>query len=157
MRGLTAWQPYATLLAIGAKPYETRSWWTNYRGLVAIHAAKKPVEHVLRLLPEETKRVIFNALSASPVKLDIRFPLGAVVGVGNLVACHLIDDEFISKLTYEQRQMGDFTPGRYAWEFRDVTPLMKPVKMLGAQCLWYVKNEDEVLLRGECNVKAAAC
>ncbi len=40
MRGLTLTQPWASLVALGAKTLETRSWKTNYRGLLAIHAAQ---------------------------------------------------------------------------------------------------------------------
>ncbi|MFL5577327.1 MAG: ASCH domain-containing protein [Gemmatimonadaceae bacterium] len=40
MKALTLTQPWATLVAIGAKTIETRSWPTHYRGEVAIHAAK---------------------------------------------------------------------------------------------------------------------
>src|SRR5688500_9822529 len=40
IRALTLHQPYATLVAVGAKTIETRSWSTNYRGRIAIHAAK---------------------------------------------------------------------------------------------------------------------
>lgn len=32
MRGLSLTQPWATLVAIGAKKIETRSWTTTYRG-----------------------------------------------------------------------------------------------------------------------------
>src|SRR5579864_5160457 len=40
MRGFTLTQPWASLVACGAKRIETRSWSTTYRGLLAIHAAK---------------------------------------------------------------------------------------------------------------------
>lgn len=40
MKVLTLHQPYATAIALGHKRYETRSWWTSYRGPLAIHAAK---------------------------------------------------------------------------------------------------------------------
>lgn len=40
MRCITLTQPYATLIAIGAKKIETRSWSTSHRGLLAIHAAQ---------------------------------------------------------------------------------------------------------------------
>ncbi len=43
MKAITIWQPWASLLACGAKQYETRSWATSYRGPIAIHAAKKNV------------------------------------------------------------------------------------------------------------------
>ena len=38
---LTLWQPWATLVACGMKRIETRSWSTNYRGRLAIHAAAR--------------------------------------------------------------------------------------------------------------------
>ena len=40
MKVLTLTQPWATLVAIGAKHIETRSWATSYRGPLAIHAGK---------------------------------------------------------------------------------------------------------------------
>ncbi len=40
MRALTVWQPHAYLIGLGVKLFETRSWRTKYRGLLAIHAAK---------------------------------------------------------------------------------------------------------------------
>lgn len=40
MRALTLRQPYATLVALGAKRVETRSWSTAYRGRLLIHAGK---------------------------------------------------------------------------------------------------------------------
>lgn len=40
---LSLWQPWASLIALGVKTIETRSWSTQYRGPLAIHAgAKKP-------------------------------------------------------------------------------------------------------------------
>jgi hypothetical protein len=40
MRALTLHQPWASLVALGAKAIETRSWPTSHRGPLAIHAAK---------------------------------------------------------------------------------------------------------------------
>ncbi|MEZ7793182.1 ASCH domain-containing protein [Niallia circulans] len=33
-------QPWATLIALGGKEFETRSWQTKYLGKLAIHAGK---------------------------------------------------------------------------------------------------------------------
>lgn len=44
MKVITLWEPWASLIAVGAKMIETRSWNTNYRGRIAIHAAKKIVK-----------------------------------------------------------------------------------------------------------------
>lgn len=39
MKALTLHQPWSSLVAIGVKTVETRSWGTTYRGPLAIHAA----------------------------------------------------------------------------------------------------------------------
>jgi hypothetical protein len=41
MKTLSLWQPHAQAISLGIKPYETRGWYTSYRGPLAIHAAKK--------------------------------------------------------------------------------------------------------------------
>lgn len=50
VKAITIWQPWASLLAMGAKQYETRSWATSYRGPIAIHAAAMKVPQVLKKL-----------------------------------------------------------------------------------------------------------
>jgi activating signal cointegrator 1 len=41
MKALSFTQPWATLVAIGAKKIETRSWDTRYRGPLAIHSSPR--------------------------------------------------------------------------------------------------------------------
>jgi hypothetical protein len=41
MKAITIIQPWATLIALGEKKFETRSWTTKYRGPLAIHAGMK--------------------------------------------------------------------------------------------------------------------
>ena len=40
MKALTIKEPWATLIISGYKKYEFRSWKTNYRGKILIHAGK---------------------------------------------------------------------------------------------------------------------
>ncbi|TWH47470.1 ASCH domain-containing protein [Sporomusa sp. KB1] len=40
MKAITILQPWASLLACGAKQIETRSWPAKYRGPIAIHTGK---------------------------------------------------------------------------------------------------------------------
>lgn len=49
MKALTLWQPWASLVALGVKTIETRSWSTSHRGPLAIHASKHPIseKHVV--------------------------------------------------------------------------------------------------------------
>ena len=41
MKTLSLWQPFAQAISLGIKKHETRGWKTDYRGPLAIHAAKK--------------------------------------------------------------------------------------------------------------------
>lgn len=49
MKVLTLHQPWASLIALGVKTIETRSWSTQYRGPLAIHAAARRSEPDLAL------------------------------------------------------------------------------------------------------------
>src|SRR5215212_4411090 len=96
--GLTIWQPWATLVMAGCKPYEFRTWpapchlWGQR---IAVHAAARPVrkaevaEWLLRLrgpdawstaLIREPAIEILETVHASPGML----PLGAVLGTARL-------------------------------------------------------------------------
>lgn len=49
VRALTVRQPWASLIALGTKRIETRSWSTRYRGPLAIHAGAHRPEHLSRV------------------------------------------------------------------------------------------------------------
>ena len=44
MKVITIKQPWASLIVSGLKNIENRTWKTNFRGRVLIHAAKTPVK-----------------------------------------------------------------------------------------------------------------
>jgi hypothetical protein len=125
VKALSLWQPWASLIAAGLKQYETRSWATPYRGLLAIHAAKRqPDVDVSDLLhPVQAGRV------AQPL------PLGAVVCVVDLVDVVPTTGvrETLSKLEY---RVGDYSPGRWAWKLELVRAFETPIPARGAQGLW---------------------
>lgn len=151
MKALTLTQPWATLVAIGAKRIETRSWATKYRGPLAIHAAKgiKEMHYSLcRTVP------FYTALSAvmpvNPVSLYWYAPLtlGAIVATCNLIACGEIKTDAIYDMGYSTQEaiwgipqgnelaFGDYTPGRFAWFLTDVKMLPEPIPYKGARRLW---------------------
>lgn len=49
MKAITLHQPWASLVGLGIKTIETRSWCTKYRGPLAIHAAKRQPDQALRV------------------------------------------------------------------------------------------------------------
>ncbi len=82
MKAITLWQPWASLLACGAKIYETRSWATNYRGPIAIHAAAKHPYHCIGGMIGEATDAMVNVLS--PIALNA-LPLGCIIATAELV------------------------------------------------------------------------
>lgn len=155
MKAITLTQPWATLVAIGAKRIETRSWATSYRGPLAIHAAKGlgPVggKHGLwELVWHPPFRDVLAAHAESRHMDDIlaSLPRGAIVAVCELVGCESTDiaskrDGLMYARTGEQwpfsaleRAFGDYAPGRYAWLLADVRPLPEPIPARGQLGLW---------------------
>jgi len=134
MKALTLTQPWATLVAIGAKQVETRSWNTNHRGIIAIHAAKGFPNKAKRLV--ETKPVT-EALSHSPEYLRPGVCLGRIIAIAE------IDGVFstnyaseVYKLSEQERAFGDYSPGRFGWKLKNVRRLKVPIEVKGALQLW---------------------
>lgn len=134
MKALTIWQPWATLIAIGAKQYETRSWSTEYRGLLAIHAAKRPI--MLR----ELNREILTTLEQRDQSLD-QLPLGSVLAVARLIDVVPVEQVVTlaatdQRIANEELYFVNYAPGRYAWKLELVRVAPEPVPAQGAQGLW---------------------
>jgi hypothetical protein len=143
VKALTITQPWATLIAIGAKRFETRSWYTGHRGPLAIHAGKGlgPVGGVrgLRELcaTEPFRSVLTEAGFADPRDL----PRGIVVATCELAGCRRVEEISTPGTMHLaggadwERSFGDYSAGRFAWSLRDVhSCLTGPVR--GALGLW---------------------
>lgn len=137
MKAISLWQPWATLVAMGAKRIETRHWSLPPALLgqrVAIHAAKTR-DHicVCRDLP-------FSIYIPDPDAL----PFGAVVATVILERCGEITARSAAELDLRhprERAFGNYAPGRYAWVLSDARPLEQPVPFRGAQGWFDVPDE----------------
>ena len=133
MKAITILQPWAWLLASGKKRCETRSWKTNYRGELLIHAGKKNMTDTMR-------QTIFESRHMEQAGVfDTEMVTGAVIGKASLVNCVLIDEpivELIKEQHLDEYAFGDFTPGRYAWVMEDAKLFDKPIPARGRQGLW---------------------
>lgn len=153
MKAITLQQPWATLVAIGAKRLETRSWRTNYRGPLAIAASAKQGKEGKVLMADPQCYGAMQLYGASQYWGGmIGHPYGAVIAVCNLVDClpmesHIclpgIFDEYPELNTIRERAFGDFDVidrhnGRRRWAFvlEDVQPLVEPIPVKGGLSLW---------------------
>lgn len=128
---LSLWQPWATLMAVGAKGVETRSWPTSYRGWVAIHAtATARVEGNLAFWEPE----VFGVLSRHGYRRPIDLPYGAILALGQL--CRVFPTESFTGISEQERAFGNYQPGRRGWVFSDIIRLPEPIPCKGARGLW---------------------
>ncbi len=140
MKAITLWQPWASLVAIGAKRIETRSWATKYRGPLAIHAAQK---HITIVDDLKASRLIQNTIHSRGVAIK-DLPKGVVLATSILVDCVRITPEFMDTLSEQEKAFGDYTLGRYAWVLEDIKKLDKPIPAIGKQRLWEWESPEGV-------------
>lgn len=131
MKALSLTQPWALLVVAGCKSIETRSWSTPYRGRLAIHAAKNFPARAQALCWAEPFRSILEKLlrCASPEGFD----RGVVIGAVELFDVVRTDRLPVSEL---EQQLGDFSPGRFAWRFQQPIRFVPPIPARGALGLW---------------------
>lgn len=148
MRSLSLTQPYATLISIGAKRCETRSWSTSYRGPIAIHAAKT--------FPRAERELCYTQPFARVLRAHdqrvSQLPRGAVVAIAELR--HILPTGtagrfWVEDLSEQERGFGNYTAGRYGWFLYNIRALREPILARGKLGLWEWSppaNLEELLL-----------
>lgn len=114
MKALTICQPYAELIATGEKLVENRTWFTNHRGELAIHAGRSR-----KFLGTDDDPIDVTALT-----------FGAIVAIAKLVDVVPID-----KLPAHLKGH-PHARGPVCWILTDVERLHVPWPIKGAQGLW---------------------
>lgn len=141
IKAVTIWQPWASLLTCGFKKYETRPFRTRYRGPLAIHASKRENCHWGRDRKFYLAAAAGFGLTGPEAIADFnrlipKLPYGKVIGICSLRDCREILDDTWRDQTRDEMELGDWTPGRYLWEPRDMVALAEPVEARGYQWLW---------------------
>jgi hypothetical protein len=90
MKVLTIKQPWASLIMLGYKRFEFRSWKTNYRGKLLIHAGqgidKEAMKRLQKYIPKD-------------------MPKGKILGKAKLVDCVKMSPEFKLELLKENKDI----------------------------------------------------
>ena len=153
MKALTIWQPWASLVMIGAKPYEFRRW--NFADKphlakligrrITVHAGARParpseLEDVLARINEGESAL--NADIARPFIVELLAarrrkevggaPLAAALGtaiLGEPRSCMELFRDVIADSDRIDEHM-------YGWPLSDVQPFPEPIPANGAQGFW---------------------
>ena len=132
MKALSLTQPWAELVVLGEKQYETRSWSTRMTGLIAIHASKS--------FPKWAKDLTVNDpyyVTGVGKYGTGRLALGAIVGVVEIVKMHRTQD-VQHNLGSKEIAFGDYGDDRWAWELLNPVKLVSPIPCRGALGLWEI-------------------
>lgn len=144
MKAISLWQPWASLIAWGYKKYETRHWYTSYRGELLICSAKKKQQDQYTCWLG-----IITVLETELNLTDHDFPywdtlgFGCAIAVVNLTDCIKMTEDFIDNQSEAELICGNWEVGRYAWKLENIRPVENiPIK--GAQGLF---NVDDHIIR----------
>ncbi|MCL2452068.1 MAG: hypothetical protein FWD08_00210 [Alphaproteobacteria bacterium] len=145
MKAITLWQPWASLVAIGAKPYEFRGW-APPRAIIgqriAIHAGARKVRHT------EVAWIVRSARRTA-VRADVAGEWLAKVAVEPSLAVlsHVVCTAVLGEPIRGDKVMSEFGVPvendsnrpftfNWAWPMLDIELLVPPVHARGAQGFW---------------------
>ncbi|MEG2348156.1 MAG: ASCH domain-containing protein [Clostridia bacterium] len=136
MKVLSLTEPWATLIKDKKKFIETRSWQTNYRGELFIHAS----------LTKIPKYALENTELMSIVG-DSKMNYGYIICKCKLVDCVYMDEDFLKqiKLNRQEHTCGEYEIGRYAWILEDIEVLKEQIKAKGSLGIWNYYNELDIM------------
>jgi hypothetical protein len=148
MKALTVWQPWASLIMIGAKPFEFRRWSyldreSRLQGQrIVIHAGARPIRpaEVLdirerlktgdsSLIPDKALPLIERLLAAH--KCQGILPLSA--GLGTAILGTPRDVNRLFKAPDSDR----IDQHMWGWPLTDIETWMPPIPARGAQGFWH--------------------
>lgn len=140
MKVLTLRQPWASLVVIGAKKWETRSWkpsptmiYLLQKDGLLIHSSAKfeSLHRGLMTFPPFTKYL--DEIGS--------FPLGKIIGfvkLGRVLTTKDWAAEFKPELQYpyEEQEFGNYESGRWAWELTNLIKFDIPIPAKGSLSFW---------------------
>jgi hypothetical protein len=155
VKAFTIWQPWASLIMVGAKPDEFRpKSYLEYIAAprvgdtIAIHAGarkiKLPEVHDLltRLGRDDDRTALVPALALPLLERILNAPIGQpVVPLMHLLGTAVIGEPQLACDRFKM-QVADSDRGAFdwAWPLSDIRPFVRPIEMRGAQGFWDVSD-----------------
>lgn len=125
MKIITLKQPWATLIREGYKVYEFRSWKTNYRGELYIHAGKGVDKKAM----EKIKH------------LNLVFPQSKIVAKVTLKDCIQLDKSIGKEIHNKNKLIYGIHTDGYAWLLTDVEKINSEEVINGKLGIWNLEKE----------------
>lgn len=151
---ISLWQPWAMLLALGEKKFETRHWQLPARFIgqtIYIHAATRwtaeekeyckilDFREAFRRHPEIVGYEVEDQIGVTYRKVYLggdnfaTLPFGCLVGTVKLTACVRTEDLTGREVSAKELAFGNYEPGRFAWIGEEHQVLPRFIPMVGRQ------------------------
>lgn len=133
MKVLTIKEPFASLLAQQKKHIETRSWKTNYRGELYIHAGLQKID-----FKDERIQNLLALLD------DPNLKYGHIIAKCELKDCIYMDESFLKEIEQnpQEKICGEYQLGRYAWVIENIELLEHPIEAKGKLSIWNYQEKE---------------
>lgn len=129
---LSVHQPWAYLLAVGRRKIEVRSWSTDYRGEVLIHAGMAVEQHEYKRLGLPDARGLKQRIT--------QLTVGAIIGAATLTGVELVSKAQWEKLRRLHLERGERCYGddTWCWFFKNAKLFRNPIPYAGMLGLFSV-------------------
>lgn len=129
MKAITIKQPWASLVVHGIKDIENRSWRTNFRGRVLIHASGSHGRKFSVDLTDAQTKAAFATIAKETMFGNM--PFGSVIGSVEIVDCVINHSSIWAD------------KGVYNWVLANPVLFKKPIPAKGRLSFWEYDNLSE--------------
>lgn len=159
MKTITIKQPWASLIVEGIKDVENRTWKTNFRGRILIHAGIEKTSGLIAKYLSHEQHIEFRK-KVGYSGLDFLEPTGAIIGSVEIVDCvinhpsiwaektHFVSKTFYDKCIYTDKDWAfdikenlvlkkDIT---YNWVLANPIKFPEPIPCKGKLSFWDYPN-----------------
>lgn len=132
MKVITIKQPFASLIIAGLKEYEFRTWKTNYRGPILIHAGKGIDKNAMKKYEQ----------------FHLEYPTGYILGIADLTDCIKIDEEAKTMLKKKksivyENQINNKENNYYGFKLENIQTI-EPIYINGQLGLWNYNDKIKI-------------
>lgn len=149
MKCIVLWEPWATLMAIGAKTIETRAYPTSHTGPLAIASGKRIVPDFGQICHREPFRKAL--VSAGYDEMECyEAQLGKIIAYVDVIGSRQVNSHAMERLgntgqgvymippPEPEFSFGNYAEGRHGWLTKNPRKLARPIPIVGRQRVFNV-------------------
>lgn len=141
MKALSLLQPWASLIVVGAKKWETRPWKPSTTMLYILRNSGLLI-HASAKFDRQNRTLLTYPPFCAYLDRNNKLPTGAIIGsvkVGRVIPTDEWMKEFnpdINPDAQTEQAFGNYSSGRWTWEMLEPEVYAEPIPYKGALSIW---------------------